>query len=264
MLTLRSIRRRSANARCRRCGRPLRAGVLATVLLAAACSSHRPPVLEFPPPRLTSHGTQVGVASWYGPGFAGRPTASGEVYDPGKLTAAHPTLPLGTRVRVTDLDSGRSVVVRINDRGPFVAGRIIDLSRAAAERLGMVERGTARVEIALADEDTPAWPVVRYAVQTGAYRSRPDALRLARRVADLGAPVYILRSAEPRPLYRVRVGPYATRRDAELVARILHDRGHRAMVLEEHSRPGILKPGAGTTRSSTPGRTLRPPGRRGR
>jgi len=88
---------------------------------------------------------EVGIASWYGPGFHGKTTASGEPYDMYAFTAAHKTLPFGTVVRVVDLATGRSVVVRINDRGPFVAGRIIDLSYAAAEALGILERGIARV-----------------------------------------------------------------------------------------------------------------------
>jgi rare lipoprotein A len=88
---------------------------------------------------------QLGVASWYGPGFHGKRTASGEIYDMYAMTAAHKTLPFGTIVKVVDLDTGRSVIVRINDRGPFVPGRIIDLSYAAAKELGMVEKGLARV-----------------------------------------------------------------------------------------------------------------------
>lgn len=91
--------------------------------------------------------TLKGRASYYGKEFAGRATASGEPFDPDDLTAAHRTLPFGTRVRVTNLANGRSVVVRINDRGPYAAGRIIDVSRAAAERLGMVRRGVVYVRI---------------------------------------------------------------------------------------------------------------------
>lgn len=99
-----------------------------------------------------------GVASWYGPGFAGRRTANGEIFDPTQLTAAHRTLPFGTQVRVTNLANGLSVVVRINDRGPFRAGRIIDLSRAAAERLHMIGRGLATVRIELVQPgETPIW-----------------------------------------------------------------------------------------------------------
>ena len=90
---------------------------------------------------------QVGTASWYGSYFDGKPTASGEAYDMHDLTAAHPTLPLGSYVRVTNLHNGRAVVVRVNDRGPIVQGRIIDLSYAAAYKLGYVATGSTRVEV---------------------------------------------------------------------------------------------------------------------
>ena len=90
---------------------------------------------------------QIGIASWYGPGFHGKRTASGEVFDMHAHTAAHRTLPFGAVVRVTRLDTGASTVVRINDRGPFVEGRIIDLSNAAARDLDMVRTGLARVRI---------------------------------------------------------------------------------------------------------------------
>ena len=88
-----------------------------------------------------------GQASWYGPGFYGRRTASGETLRRGTFTAAHRTLPFGTLVRVTNLSNGRSVVVRINDRGPFVGKRVIDLSRGAAQAVGMIDQGVARVKI---------------------------------------------------------------------------------------------------------------------
>ena len=88
-----------------------------------------------------------GRASWYGPKFHGRPTANGEIFNSNDLTAAHPSLPFGTKVRVTNLRNGRSVIVRINDRGPFVKGRIIDVSAAAARVLNMVNSGTASVQL---------------------------------------------------------------------------------------------------------------------
>lgn len=94
---------------------------------------------------------QKGVASWYGPNFAGNPTANGEIFNPKEMTAAHKSLPFNSRVKVVDLDTGRSVVVRINDRGPFIKGRIIDLSRKAAERLGMVGSGTAKVGLRIVE-----------------------------------------------------------------------------------------------------------------
>ncbi|MCC7428072.1 MAG: septal ring lytic transglycosylase RlpA family protein [Alphaproteobacteria bacterium] len=90
---------------------------------------------------------QTGIAAWYGPGFVGRRTASGERFDPHAMAAAHRTLPFGARVRVTSLDTGRSVVVRINDRGPHTLGRIIDLTEGAARQIGLRARGVGRVRI---------------------------------------------------------------------------------------------------------------------
>src|SRR5262245_39141366 len=95
-----------------------------------------------------------GTASWYGPGFHGKKTASGEIYDQNKLTAAHKTLPLGSKARITNLDNGNAVEVEINDRGPFVEGRVIDVSRAAAGALGFVKSGTAPVQVELIAEET--------------------------------------------------------------------------------------------------------------
>src|SRR5215470_15682623 len=120
------------------------AAVGLVVLLAQACSLFRstPPVVG---------GRQEGIASWYGPGFHGRRTANGEIYDQYELTAAHQTLPLGTRVMVTSLANGRSVEVRINDRGPFVGGRVIDLSYAAASVIDMIGPGTAMVRVEVLD-----------------------------------------------------------------------------------------------------------------
>ena len=88
---------------------------------------------------------ETGIASWYGPGFHGNLTANGEVYDMYGISAAHKTLPFGTIVRVVEIETGRSIVVQINDRGPFIEGRIIDLSKGAAEKLGIVEKGITKV-----------------------------------------------------------------------------------------------------------------------
>lgn len=90
---------------------------------------------------------QTGEASWYAPALSGRPTASGEIYDPAAMTAAHPELPFGSEIEVTNLRNGRSVVVAVNDRGPFTGGRILDVSEAAARRLGFHRAGIARVSI---------------------------------------------------------------------------------------------------------------------
>ena len=126
----------------------LRVLAVLLVTLVGGCATSRP--RRAAPPKVVSRaaaGAAVGQASYYGSKFHGRPTASGERFDNGKLTAAHRTLPFGTKVRVTNLDNGRSVVVRVNDRGPFVRGRIIDLSQAAARRIDMDRAGVARVRL---------------------------------------------------------------------------------------------------------------------
>ena len=111
-----------------------------------------PPVpLAHTPLLASAQGVQVGQASWYGPGFFGNRTASGEVFRPGTLTAAHRHLAFGTKVRVTNLNNGLSTVVRINDRGPFSGGRIIDLAHGAAQVLGMTASGTAAVKLEVID-----------------------------------------------------------------------------------------------------------------
>jgi peptidoglycan lytic transglycosylase len=136
----------------------------ATARATAPPSAPPPPRAAVPPPSPprppgpdAGAFEQTGVASWYGRHHHGKRTASGEAYDMNGLTAAHRTLPLGTRVRVTNLDNGRSVDVRINDRGPFAGNRLIDLSYAAARRLGAVGAGLFRVGLkTLADQDTAA------------------------------------------------------------------------------------------------------------
>ncbi len=105
-------------------------------------------------PREDFNYDETGIASWYGPNFHGRLTANGEVFDQESLTAAHPTLPLPSLVRVTNLENGRSVVVRVNDRGPFVRGRIIDMSRRSARLLGFQGKGTAKVRVSVLAEDS--------------------------------------------------------------------------------------------------------------
>lgn len=115
--------------------------MLTALLLAAALGAS-------PGPRLETH---TGVASWYGPGFYGHRTASGDIYTGRGLTAAHKTLPLGKKVLVTNLDNGKYTWVIINDRGPYIRGRLIDLSRRAADTLNIVPKGTGRIRITLVD-----------------------------------------------------------------------------------------------------------------
>jgi rare lipoprotein A len=130
----------------------LRGGLWALVLSAILCGCsavvqppYNPPVAPRPAAAAPSGPSHIVRASWYGPGFNGRRTTSGEVFNEHSLTAASKTLPLGSRVRVTDLATGSSVVVKVNDRGPFVRGRSLDLSEAAARRIGVA--GVARVEV---------------------------------------------------------------------------------------------------------------------
>jgi rare lipoprotein A len=118
--------------------------VVTALLPLSACAHH----YRFPPAQAPSVGVvEVGIASWYGPGYDGKRTSSGERFDQDELTAAHASWQFGTRVRVTFLTTGRSVVVRINDRFPNHKGRVIDLSRAAARQIGLIGPGTGRVRL---------------------------------------------------------------------------------------------------------------------
>jgi rare lipoprotein A len=172
------------------------------------------------------------MASWYGgdDGFEGKATASGEIYDSSLLTAAHRELPLGTMVEVTNLDNGKSVRVRINDRGPFAKGRILDLSQEAARRLDLIAPGTGRVRItvvSMGPSPTPVPPQIPWIVQLGSFADPDHAERLAERLRASGREA----SLEPyNGLQRVQVGPFATREDAERELRQLEAAGFEGIV----------------------------------
>ena len=160
---------------------------------------------------------QRGVASWYGRRFHGQKTASGEPYDMYAMSAAHPTLPIPSYVRVTNLGNGRSVVVRVNDRGPFHASRIIDLSYAAAYRLGYIQAGSAQVEV---EAEFPRLQQTGGVyVQIGAFSSRENAeslqARITRELAWLQESAQVLLSGN---LWRLHLGPYRSREAARSVA----------------------------------------------
>ncbi|MBS0373198.1 MAG: septal ring lytic transglycosylase RlpA family protein [Proteobacteria bacterium] len=153
-----------------------------------------------------------GVASWYGPDFHGVRTSVGEPYDMYSMTAAHRTLPLPAYARVTNLRNGRSVVVRVNDRGPFKANRIIDLSYAAALKLDMVRDGTTLVEVQALEAEgpsPPAPPPSELYAQAGAFAQSENAERLRARLLGAGIGAVFVRSDSVggRSLYRVRIGP---------------------------------------------------------
>jgi rare lipoprotein A (peptidoglycan hydrolase) len=128
------------------------AWLLLVAALAAGCSTQPARPLSVVPQASPARSGHLTLASWYGPGFNGRRTSSGEIFREDRLTAASRTLPMGSQVRVTNLNSGRAVVVRINDRGPYVHGRGIDLSEGAARDIGLTHRGVARVRLTSLDE----------------------------------------------------------------------------------------------------------------
>jgi rare lipoprotein A len=162
------------------------------------------------------------MASWYGHPYHGRPAANGEIYDMEKPTAAHRTMPFDTWVRVTDLDNQKSVEVRIIDRGPFVEGRIIDLSHAAARELEMVGPGVARVRIEVIRTPANVQPGL-FAVQVGAFRDRANAERLRVRMeVDYGT-ARLLRRAENPSLWRVLVGAEVSEEAAGALARRIQE-----------------------------------------
>ena len=126
------------------------ASLIVAVAFAAALLAVPAPQTRVPSQAVEAPAwTQTGKVSWYGPGFHGRQTANGEIFDTNEMTMAHRSLAFGSRVRVTNLDNGRSIVVRVNDRGPYMGGRIADLSHAAASRLGFVEDGVVHARIEL-------------------------------------------------------------------------------------------------------------------
>jgi rare lipoprotein A len=177
---------------------------------------------------------QQGLASWYGRDFHGRPTASGEIYDMYAPTAAHKTLPLGSYLRVTNLTNGRSMVVRVNDRGPFVKGRIVDLSYAAARELGMLETGVAPVRIEALGRSTAGgynFQQGNFTIQVGAFKQQANARRLAGRLNNSHITLY----DSPRGrFYRVRVGRYSNLTEAVKGRRKLEEEGfYDAFVVAE-------------------------------
>lgn len=180
---------------------------LSAIIFVAGCQ-HRLPVSKPPsnvPPPESGHWTQQGLASWYGVPFYGRRAADGEIYNMYKMVAAHRTLPFNSLVRVTDLQNGRQVVVRIIDRGPFVKNRIIDLSFGAARALDMVGPGVAPVRLQLISGENPS--VGDFTVQVGAFAIRQNAERLRTRLGDKWGPIFIQKYDSPNGLlYRVRVG----------------------------------------------------------
>ncbi len=221
------------------------------VLFSAACATKRQVVTDrrSPPPekketrieikeekptfeRVEKRETRVvqyGVASWYGPDFHGKPTSSGEVYDMYQLTCAHNTFALGTMVMVTHLENGRSVELRVNDRGPFVKERIIDLSYAAARILGMWEKGTAQVKVeGLGPLIEPNQP---FTLQVGSFTDEANAQQLAAQLRQRFENVYVATvETSTQKYHRVRIGQYDTKDQALAMAEKLSGAGFKVLV----------------------------------
>jgi rare lipoprotein A len=207
-----------------RAGRVRAVLTVALALGAAACAR-----LPYAPKSVV----EIGIASWYGQEFHGRPTSSREVFDMNDMTAAHRTLPFGTHVMVTDLANDRSVVVRVNDRGPFVRGRIIDLSYAAARVLGIVGPGTARVRLEIlggfrepAPTSSPTW------IQVGAFSVLETAYALKKRL-DKTYPGVVVTTFKTGTgtYYRVRVR--TDKNSADALASRLAGEGFPVILIRE-------------------------------
>lgn len=180
-------------------------------------------------PDGTGKVVQQGLCSWYGPGFHGRRTSNGEIFDENALTAAHPTLPFGSQVEVTDTESGKTIRVRINDRGPFVHARILDLSYAAAARLDIVHKGVANVQLRLVDvEESGEWQSETYALEVASFPNKFDAERFLEGLSasQRAAGLYYVKSPEGEGGdYRVRFGPFPCEQTAKKTAEKLKNAG---------------------------------------
>lgn len=242
------------------CSRLVSAAILsAFALLATGCHRETPRAYRQPPPPASTtnasvrvrhdanpnrdaeiensapvpyiHGgpvsSEVGLASWYGPPYAGRKAADGTVYDQNAMTAAHLTLPLGTVVRVTNLSTHQYAIVRITDRGPFVRGRIIDLSLAAAKAIGVYRAGVARVKVEAFASANPV-PAGRWCVQVGAFSSERDANKLKDQLIRRYGNAKVIEFAGPTGHW-VRINPLQPdRAHADEVADNIHTRDSAA------------------------------------
>ena len=193
-------------------------GIFLIMFAFSSCAASRGMTLE------------TGTASWYGPNFHGKQTANGETYNQNELTAAHKTLPFNTVVKVTNLDNGKSVTVRINDRGPYVGRRVIDISRAAAERIEMIGPGTARVRIELVNSEQPISRNMEpeaFTVQLASYTRKSQADELLKKIRGS----YIQQArVEGTTYFRVYSGTFKNQNDAEKHRRELARKGYEGFV----------------------------------
>jgi rare lipoprotein A len=197
--------------------------MIAIITLSAGCSHMK---------RIPGPGwVETGTASWYGEDFHGKPTASGEIYNMYGYTAAHKTIPLGSRVRVLNLTNGKEIIVPVNDRGPFVGDRIIDMSYGAAQRLGMVEEGLAKVRIEVL-ELPRYYTGGKYTLQFGAFAERDNARKLATQIESKGyRPSIEEATVHGSILYRVRLGAFSSIEGAQSLGQVFSTSGLNCFVV---------------------------------
>lgn len=211
-------------------GRLLRTALAAAILIILSGCASTP---DLPPEEVSAlvpRGDLRGVASWYGNPYHGRKTSNGEIYNMHGATAAHRTLPFNSRVRVERLDNGNFVDVRINDRGPFVKGRVIDLSRGAADQLSMLSKGVARVR--LIPLRVPQKKAIRWLVLVGGFENRNDAKTFSIHLRDRAPRTRIIRGWHGSAAqYRVQLDGFRTRRPATELTLFLQEKGYEAFLV---------------------------------
>lgn len=186
-----------------------------------------------PPPNKLNKAIETGVASWYGPNFHGKMTANGEIYNMNSLTAAHRTLPFNTFVRVQNVDNDKSVVVRVNDRGPFKDNRIIDLSKKAASKLEMIGPGTAHVRLFVVEGNNEKiinkdLKVSTYTVQLGSFQEEKHAVKISNEIR--GARIEQFTLNDGTEVYRIYYGIFTDKNEAQKEQRRLQRQGYNGYV----------------------------------
>lgn len=211
----------------------LRLKIIILLLILVSCAPKKPPTVEYIP-----EGAQKGVASWYGSEFHGRPTASGEIYNMYDYTCAHREYPFGTKLKVINLKNNKDVVCTVNDRGPFVQGRDIDLSYASAKKIDLIATGTAEVLMEPVGRDYSYVRYVNYSpisgaltIQVGAFKEIDNALRLKQSLSLKYQNVYINKAVvKGETFYRVRVGKFNSYDEAYNLAKSMGQEGYRVII----------------------------------
>jgi rare lipoprotein A len=203
------------------------------------------PNRQSPLPSIPHHNLndiEIGIASWYGPGFHGKRTASGEIFNQYELTAAHPSLPMGTHVQVTHVETGESIKVRINDRGPYKDSRIIDLSSEAARQIGIWESGIAPVRLTVLNSDGTlprerVLKVAAYAILISSSTEVSDSVATLHAINRKYPNAYLVElSSGALRYYQVRIGPFRSRREALIHAQTIKREGRMVLVVAEEDQ----------------------------